>query len=454
MRWTDEYGFFNLIKDEKRYGVFLDMGTGKTALLLALIDHKIFTDDVKKILVIAPKKVTLATWQNEIKKFENFNYLQRAVHEISGTAEKRKKTLRISAETGYSLDIISSSLLEWLHNEKQKPDYDLIIVDECSQFKETRTKRTKVLKKISAGKQLFLLSGTPFSNIEKEYRKGKLSAYLKADELYYLLYFLDIYKESIYEFQRDFCYTMPWEKYKLRMKPEVYDVLIDEIHTRSITGKIESDIKVREHIVTCLIDNARMNLLKKDYIIETGNLLNITASNKALMINKALQLSNGFVYDHMRGQTVRINQFKFAKLRWLLEKIGKRVVIFYVFKEDKKFILEKIKGSKAYEGDEDRIAWENGEIDYLVLSPFSDKYGLNLQMGGHKIVWSGLVWSAESYEQANRRIARRGQINDVDIYYLLGDGSFDRYVYDKLVRKIEPKDSFIKCFRKRENTKK
>jgi hypothetical protein len=454
MIWQDDAGLLSAIKNEQRYGVFLYMGAGKTSLLLALVDHKFFAEDVRKVLIIAPKKVSMATWQNEIKKFRNFHYLSTVVREISGTESKREKALKASADAEFSIDIISSSLIEWLVHARVSPGYDLVIVDECSQFKSATSKRTKSLMELSKNSQLFLLSGTPFSNVEAEYRKNKLVAYKKADELYYLLYFLEIYQKSIYEFRRDFCFTNPWEKYTIRMKPVVYDVLIEAIHERSITKEPTENIKVKEHTIICPVDQFRMKQLQDDYIFLTDGLLNITAKNKAIMINKALQLSNGFIYDHNMGRTVRVNEFKFNELKRLLDKIGKQVVIFYVFKEDKEYILKNIKGSKLYDSDKDRIAWENGEIDYLVLSPFSDKYGLNLQMGGHKIIWFGLVWSAESYEQANKRIARRGQMFDVDIYYLIGESGFDHYVYEKLVRKIETKDSFMGCFRQKEKPEK
>ena len=116
MLWKDEDGFLEILSQKKRYGVFLDMGLGKTALLLALIDQKIF-EGAKKILIIAPKKVTLSTWQNEIRKWRNFRYLEKIVFTIEGNIDERKKILKNSGD--FCVHIVSSSLVEWLAYKKE-----------------------------------------------------------------------------------------------------------------------------------------------------------------------------------------------------------------------------------------------------------------------------------------------------------------------------------------------
>ena len=192
MIWKDQDGFLELIKDKERFGVFLDMGVGKTSLLLGLADYKFFNSSVKKILIITPKKVSLSTWQNEIRKWKNFNYMEPYVDLIEGTEKQRTELLNKKGD--FCIHIISSSLTEWLHGRRFRkgtktlfipnsftPQYDLIIVDECSQFKSPSSQRFKALKKLSENKSLFLLSGTPFSNIKQENYY-----YTNADELYYL----------------------------------------------------------------------------------------------------------------------------------------------------------------------------------------------------------------------------------------------------------------------------
>lgn len=447
MIWTDTYNFLDTIKDEKRYGIFLDMGVGKTSLLLALFDHKFFSG-VKKILIITPKQVSLSTWQNEISKWENFSYMMNSVDLINGSEEQRNKILQETKE--YQIHIISSALTQWLVGKKVKkgkrfltqvnpytPQYDLIVVDECSQFKDTKTTRYKALKSLSMNSQLFLLSGTPFSNIEKD-KYG----YKKADELYYILYLLGIYKDNITTFRNDFCFTFQWDTYTYRMREEVYEQLIEEINKHSIRKKLDIPLALNTHKIYCKTDQQHLKTLKNDYYVQTSGYQTITASNQAIMINKALQVSNGFIYNE-DGVKTRLNNYKFKALTDLLKTIQDNVIIFYNFKEDKDYLLNNLQGATAYEGIEQLKAWNDGDIKYLILSPFSEKYGLNLQQGGHTIIWYGLVWSAESYEQSNARLYRRGQQHDVDIYYLLGENSFDDYVYDKLVSKTTVIDDFI-----------
>jgi SNF2 family DNA or RNA helicase len=447
MIWNDTYNFLDTIKDEKRYGIFLDMGVGKTSLLLALFDHKFF-NGVKKVLIITPKKVSLSTWQNEIKKWDNFKYMLNNVSLISGTEEQRNQTLQNVKE--YQIHIISSSLTEWLVGKKVKkgkriltqtnpytPQYDLIVVDECSQFKDTSTRRYKALKSLSLNSELFLLSGTPFSNLEQD-KYG----YKKADELYYVMYLLGIYKENITQFRNDFCFTFQWDLYTQRMKPEIYQTLTEQIYKKSIRKVLDIQAEIIHTKIYCETDQTHLNTLKKDFYLETDGYQKITASNQAIMINKALQVSNGFIYDE-NGYMTRLNTFKFNALQDLLKTIDDNVIIFYNFKEDKNYLLTHLQGAVAYEGDATLNEWNAKRIKYLILSPFSEKYGLNLQQGGHTIIWYGLVWSAESYEQSNARLHRRGQEHDVHVYYLLGKKSFDDYVYDKLVSKTQVMEDFL-----------
>jgi len=447
MIWKDQDGFLERIKNEQRFGIFLDMGVGKTALLLGLADYKFF-NGVKKILIITPKKVSLSTWQNEIAKWENFSYMSSVVSLIEGTEDERNELLKKKGE--FCIHIISSSLTEWLYGRRIRkgvssifapnpfaPSYDLVIVDECSQFKSPKSLRYKALKKLTENKSLFLLSGTPFSNIKKE-----KYYYTNADELYYLVYLLGIYKNSLTQFRADFCFTQPWNKYRYLIHEEIYQKLIEQINTKSIRKKLELDIQVKQTIVYSKLDKSKFNLLKNEFYIETNGYSTITASTQAIMLNKSLQLSNGFVYDS-QGKVVRINDYKLEKLKDIIATTSGNIIIFYNFKEDREYLLKNIEHSKVLETKEDMESWNKGEIKVLILSPFSEKYGLNLQQGGNTIIWFGLVWSAESYSQANARLVRRGQEKDVEIYYLLAENSFDDYVYKTLILKTETIANFI-----------
>ncbi len=450
MIWTDKDNFFDRIKDEKKFGIFLDMGVGKTSLLLALADHKFFSG-IKKILIITPKKVSLSTWQNEIKKWKNFNYMTSLVSLLDGNEKTREKKLTDINE--YCIHIISSALVEWLYGKKTRkgkqiirprnqftPNYDMIIVDECSQFKDPTTNRFKALKRLAEGKEIFLLSGTPFSNITSD----GYGNYIKADELYYIFYLLGLYVKSLTQFRNEFCFTLPWDLFNYRMTKIIYNGLISNLAKHCIRKKLDIPIQMNEYKVYCRIDKERLKTLKNEYYVVTDGLTNINAANKAIMINKTLQLSNGFVYNNIEAK--RMNEYKYQRLLELLNTIEDNVIIFYNYKEDKRFLLENLPNSRAYEKNIDQDDWNDGKIKHFILSPFSEKHGLNLQQGGHTIIWFGLVWSAESYEQANARLYRTGQEHDVNIYYLLAENGFDDYVYDTLVKKTHTIDGFISCF--------
>lgn len=452
MKWADRTGYFEEMKDRKKLLVAFDMSVGKTAFLLGLIDHKIFVDGIKDILIITPKQVSLSTWQNEIKKWKNFRYMEKVVRLINGDEEKRLKILK--DRTPINIDIISSSLTEWLYGYRVKSgkstkhvkrdvSYDLIIVDECSQFKNPQSKRFKALYGLSRNKQLFLLSGTPFSNIQKD---EKSKSYIQADELFYVFKLFDVYKKSMTQFRKDFCYTYGWS-FDYYMKEEVYERLLKVLTRYSITQKLILDVELKEKPILVAVDKKKMQELKNEFILELGDDTEITAGTRAIMINKALQLGNGFLYDEL-GKAHYINEFKLEKMREIIRKYpNDNFIVFYNFKEDRRRIIEEFGNIVKEYSVENEMLWNDGKIKILLLSPFAEKYGLNLQYGGSKIIWYSLVWSAESYEQANKRLHRSGQKNDVDVFYLVADGGFDKYVYDKLVLKIETKDELLEVIK-------
>ena len=226
------------------------------------------------------------------------------------------------------------------------------------------------------------------------------------------------------------------------MAEGVYNSLIDVLHEHSITKKLEINVSKNTYKVYCESDKKRHATLVDEYYLNTHGDEEVMVANKAEMINKSLQLSNGFVYEET-GDMVRLNTFKYQRLLDILSVVTDNIIIFYNFVEDREFLVKHLPNAVVYEGVKQEQDWNAGMIKILILSPFSQKYGLNLQDGGHTIVWFGLVWSAESYSQANARLYRRGQKNDVDIYYLMGEDTYDDYVYDILVSKLKVTDDFI-----------
>ncbi len=205
---------------------------------------------------------------------------------------------------------------------------------------------------------------------------------------------------------------------------------------------MQLDVEKHEYKIYCKSDQQRFNALRKMLRVMTDDFKNIEASSIAHMMNQALQLANGFIYDEFHVPH-RINHYKFEKLKELLETIAGNVVIFYVFKEDKEYLLSNLPGARLYEGKQDEDDWNAGKIKYLILSPFSNKFGLNLQKGGNTVIWFGLVWSAEAIIQGYRRIYRQGQEKDVEVYFLLAENTYDDYVYDVFVSKKATIEGFL-----------
>lgn len=459
--WKDENGWLDTIKDEKRFLVALDMGLGKTSLLLALADYKIFEKKTaKKILIITPKKVSLTTWQNEIKKWSNLTHLKSAVRLIDGSKDKRISTFKATGE--YTIDIISSGLTEWLTGEKQDvgvrvkrkkwvvnehtPKYDLIIVEECSQFKNPQSKRYKALKKLAFNNELFLLSGTPFSNIRKIDENPNDIHYENADELYYAFNLLGLFNDTLTEFRKTFCYTLYQYDFNYKMKESVYNTLLEELGKKSITDKAKLDIKMNEIIIKTKTDLNALHQLTSEYVVDVGGEI-IETDSEVGLINKALQIGSGFLYNY--DKVIHLHRHKLDVVKKFIETTDRNVVIFYNFKEDKERLMKEF-DCHLYTPENEKL-WNEGKIRILLLSPFSEKYGLNIQYGGHDIIWYSLIWSAESYEQSNYRLYRRGQTKDVNIYYLIAEGGYDQHVFNTLVLKIDTKDELLEIIK--ENNK-
>lgn len=466
MKWEDR-GFFEHIKDKNKFGVFLDMGSGKTSLLLSYIDMLFFSSDVKSVLIVAPKIVSLSTWQREMEKFDDFRYMKNITKLIDGDANARSK--RLSQKDGeLFIHIISSGSFSWLCGEEQKvgngkkkrtvfynndarPNYDLIIIDECSQFKDATSKRFKMLKRV-VPQRIMLLSGTPFPNIKRVYdERMKYYYYTNVDELYYAFNLLGIYDGSVYDFRNDFCYSLPWKKYELRTKESVYFDLLEILSNYSIANELKLEgIDLKYFNLYCDVDKEMLTNLIKNYQLITDNFEKINASNKAVMINKVLQVSNGFIYDEYDSTIAyRLNTFKFEKLKELISALGNEtIMIFCPFKEDTKFLMNNLDGAVVFDGLKTQDLWNEGKIKFLLMSPYSDGFGLNLQFGGRVIVWFGLVWGYEKFIQSIKRLYRPEQKRDVYVYFLLACQGFDDYVLNVLTGKGEARKELIDLFKK------
>lgn len=424
-----------IIKEEQRqFGIFLDMGVGKTALILSLIEYIVFDKlEPLKTLIIAPAMVAneLQVWQDEIQKWDNFDYFD--YFDLSGTKKQREEKLEKKES---SITIMSDALLIWWEETYGNlNDYDMIIVDESSRFKSPKAKKFKKLAKmINLDKhRVYLLSGTPVPN--------------GWEDIWSQIFLLDKGERlgtSYWRFIDRFFLTFRYKKYLKKANKKIILNLIEDICIFAGSEDITLPEKEEKKVYLKFSPKKQkiFNEFKRDYVLELKD-QDITVLSKQILINKCLQLSNGCIYhDKFRNYTV----FDDSKLdyvkKYSKEHPDENIIVFYPFKFDKKRLLE-LPGAQAIKDNKSKKLWNKGKIKIGIMSPFSFQYGGNLQYGGHTIIWYGLVWGLENYLQGNKRIWRQGQKHKVKIIYLMMKNTWDDYVYKCVVSKEVSQNEFL-----------
>lgn len=424
----------NTIKDKRSFGIFLDMGVGKTALVLSLIDYLMFEklEDINA-LIILPAQVgkVFQVWQKEIQKWENFKYIDFTL--IEGNASKRKK---IIAEKKSSITIISNNLVGWLSENTDFNRYNVLIIDESSEYKSHKTNRFKELAKLINKQRVYLLSGTP---TPKNWQ-----------DIWSQIYLLDKGKRlslNFYHFRNTYFYE--FKQYRWAMKQNAKQQIIDSIKDIACFSDGEQDLpKLNLKPIFLQFSQDRQKIfndMKNNFVAEWEE-SEVTALSTATMINKCLQLSNGMCYLNDSSYTF----FDDTKIKWLdsfIKTEKDNVLVFYIYRFDKERIM-KIKGARAIETVQDVDDWNAGKIKLGVISPHSLKFGGNMQYGGHTIVWFGLTWNLLEFLQSNKRVWRRGQPHhEVNIYYLMMSNTYDLYVYKNLVEKSISQEELLNALK-------
>ena len=431
-----EYAKDFIIKN-KKCGLFLDMGLGKTVTSLTAIDI-LMNDylDVGKVLVIAPKNVAENTWTDEIQKWDHLRNLK--VKCISGTAVKRRKALDEEAD----IYTISRDNVVWLVDELKKDwKFDTLIIDELSSFKNPSSKRFKKLKTVTPFfDRVIGLTGTPAPN-----------SYMDLWSQIYLLDRGERLGKNITAFRRQFfnAYSRGmYVEYDLKEgAKEKIDDLISDIcvsmkskdYLKDLKEPIIIDYKVK-------LDNKEFKLYRdmaKEAVAEVTENDKVVALSAAVVTNKLLQMANGTVYGDVK-KPFKIHERKLESLEDILEQAqNENILVFYNFQSDLENILLKFPEAKKFEGGEDIRNWNSGKIKILLLHPASAGHGLNLQQGGSIIVWYGLTWSLELYLQANARLVRQGQKEVVRIYRLVTEHTVDERVIETLNGKKYKQDELL-----------
>ncbi len=429
------------IIDKECSGLFLDMGLGKTVITLTGIQellHDYF--DVSKVLVIAPLRVAETTWEEEINKWDHINYL--TISKILGPKKEREDALRRKAD----IYIINRENVTWLVDTlKNKWNFDMVVIDELSSFKSHKAQRFKSLRKVRPLiKRIVGLTGTPSPNglidlwpqlylLDKGERLGKtLTGYRDR-------YFLPDKRNQHIIFS-----------YKL--KPEAEKRIYEKIEDICISMKAKDYLNLPERVnnvvPVVLKDKEKYDQFERELLLELEE-GDVVANNAAALTNKLLQFANGAIYDE-DGEVRLIHDDKLDALDDLIEAAnGKPVLVFYSFIHDKDRIKERYKNARTLETAEDIKKWNNGQIEILLAHPASAGHGLNLQVGGHIIIWFGLTWSLELYMQANARLDRQGQKETVIIHHLVAKGTVDEDVMNALENKEVGQEALLKAVKAR-----
>lgn len=425
----------DFIMEHKRCGLFLDMGLGKTISTLMAIQELMFDCfEINKVLVIAPIRVARSTWPDEIEKWDETSNLRVSV--AVGTPKKRLQAFEEEAD----IYVINRENVVWMV-ENIKFDFDMVVIDELSSFKNNQAKRFKALRKvISRCDRVVGLTGTPAPNglmdlwpqiylldqgrrlgktitsyRRKYFRPGRSNGYVVYDYVP-----LPDAEKEIYEKIGDICISMSKEDY-LNMPDRIYQMIVVELDKKAF---------------------GYYKRLEKEAIIELSDNDVILANSAASASNKLQQIADGAVYTEKKDY-VEIHDSKLDALEDLIEAAnGQPVMVFYQFKHDKERIENRFE-TRSIENEKDVKDWNEGKIPILLAHPASIGHGLNLQHGGHIIIWFGLTWSLELYQQANDRLYRQGQAKTVMVYHIVAKGTIDTGMIKALNSKKRGQDGLM-----------
>ena len=421
--------------------LMLDMGLGKTVITLTALEELVLDRfEVSRILVIAPKRVAESTWPNEISKWEHLNGLSFSL--VLGSRQEREEALQKKA----FLYIINRENIPWLV-ESHTWDFDMVVIDELSSFKSNKAERFNALRHVRPKfPRIVGLTGTPAPNslldlwpqmylMDMGQRLGRFiggfrERFFQPDkrnrEIIYSYKPREGAEEAIYSLISDICISMKAADY-LDMPECIYNRV--EVSMNAKEKKLYSDFK-------------------RDMVLSVEG-QELDAVNAAALSNKLLQMANGAVYGDMK-KVIPIHERKLDALEDLVEAAnGKPVLVGYWYKHDLQRISSRFKNARCIDTAKDIADWNAGKISMGLIHPASAGHGLNLQEGGCTVIWFGLTWSLELYQQMNARLWRQGQKNTVVIHHIITKGTHDEDVMNALEKKDMRQSALIDAVRVR-----
>ena len=435
----------DLVVKLPKIGLFLDMGLGKTVITMTAVQELMYDRfEISKVLVIAPKRVAEDTWTRERAKWDHLKELR--ISKVIGTAPQRRKALEADAD----IYVIGRDSVVWLVEYFQKTGwpFDMVVIDELSSFKNPQAKRFRALRKVMPHvSRVVGLTGTPSPN-------GLM-------DLWAEVYLLDrgerlgptlgSYREKYFRpGARNGYIVYRWEPYSYSQK-EIEKKISDICISMSADDYLTMPKRIDNAIPVQLSDQemeAYNRMEQEQLLVLEDEDDAVVALNAAAVMTKLLQIANGSVYT-AGHDVLRIHDAKLEALEEIIDTTGEPVLVFYSYKHDLEAIQKKIKGARILEGPDDIADWNDGKVQVLLAHPASVGYGLNLQDGGHVIVWYGLTWSLELYQQANARLYRQGQEKPVIIHHLIASGTVDEEVMDALQHKDMSQAALLAALKER-----
>lgn len=428
----------SFIKETPSCALWVDMGLGKTVSVLTALSDLFSQFEVGRVLIIAPLRVARTTWPAEIERWEHTRHLSYRV--IKGTPEQRLNTLKRDRS---NIHIINRELVPWLVEAIQKEPmlqaniaeggwpYDMVVIDEASSFKSSKTRRFKALRKaLPHIDRLVELTGTPASN-------GLLDVWAQ-------VFLLDRGERlgKTFTGYRDRYFVGDYHGYTWALKKDaeqkIYDRLDDLCLTLSADDYLELPKRVDNVVDIEIPEKARATYqqLERDFLAEIGD-ETVEILHAAALTNKLLQFANGAIYTDEEKNWRTVHDAKLAALAELVdEAAGQPLLIAHNYRTDEHRILEAFPQAEVIGKNPETIKrWNRGEIPMMLAHPASAGHGLNLQDGGNTVVWFGLNWSLELYLQFNARLHRQGQTKPVIVHHLVAQNTVDEAVMAALARK-------------------
>lgn len=419
------------IEKNRACALFWGMGSGKTVTTLTAVNNLLY-DYLEQgpVLIIAPKRVAEDTWSKETQKWEHLQHLR--MSKIMGTVAQRIDAIYTEAD----LYVINRENVAWLVKFlNRRWMFPIVVIDELSSFKSQSAKRWRALRSVRKQmRRVIGLTGTPRPN--------------GIEDLWAEIYLLDGGERlgnTITAFRKQ--YLKPDKMnghivYSYKPQEGAEDAVYDVLGDICMSIKKEDVISLPGQIYEDIVLETPMPLFKKYKKFEKEKVLEcadadgeIIAGSEAALVNKLLQYANGAIYDADK-QVHRLHDLKLDALEELIEEAGgDNVLVLYNYKHDAERIRERIPYCRTLDKPEDIDDWNAGNIPVAIAHPASVGHGLNLQQGGHILIWFGLNWSLELYQQANERLNRPGQTSVCRIYHILLKGTYDERVLQSLQRK-------------------